>query len=75
MILFAFLAQTLRIAIPYLLAAAGGVISERAWALAPHCGSLGSAAMIAARAATSSGQPSGQLWSRITPPCSRLWTQ
>ena len=30
MILFAFLAQTLRIAIPYLLAAAGGVMSERA---------------------------------------------
>lgn len=30
MILLAFLAQTLRIAIPYLLAAAGGVISERA---------------------------------------------
>ena len=29
MILLAFLAQTLRIAIPYLLAAAGGVISER----------------------------------------------
>ena len=30
MIFFAFLAQTLRIAIPYLLAAAGGVMSERA---------------------------------------------
>jgi general nucleoside transport system permease protein len=30
MILFAFLAQTLRIAIPYLFAASGGVISERA---------------------------------------------
>jgi ABC-type uncharacterized transport system permease subunit len=30
MILLAFLAQTLRIAIPYLLAAAGGVLSERA---------------------------------------------
>jgi simple sugar transport system permease protein len=30
MILLAFLAQTLRIAIPYLLAAAGGVMSERA---------------------------------------------
>jgi general nucleoside transport system permease protein len=30
MIVFAFLAQTLRIAIPYLLAAAGGVMSERA---------------------------------------------
>ena len=30
MILFAFLAQTIRIAIPYLFAASGGVISERA---------------------------------------------
>ena len=30
MILLAFLAQTLRIVIPYLLAAAGGVLSERA---------------------------------------------
>ena len=30
MIVLAFLAQTLRIAIPYLLAAAGGVMSERA---------------------------------------------
>ena len=29
MILFAFLAQTLRIAIPYLFAASGGVVSER----------------------------------------------
>ena len=29
MILLAFLAQTLRIAIPYLFAAAGGVIAER----------------------------------------------
>ena len=34
MILLAFLAQTLRIAIPYLLAAAGGVISERAGLIA-----------------------------------------
>ena len=30
MMFFAFLAQTLRIAIPYLFAAAGGVLSERA---------------------------------------------
>ena len=34
MILLAFLAQTLRIAIPYLLAAAGGVMSERAGLIA-----------------------------------------
>ncbi|MDQ6634067.1 MAG: ABC transporter permease [Gemmatimonadota bacterium] len=34
MIAFAFLAQTLRIAIPYLLASAGGVISERAGMIA-----------------------------------------
>ena len=34
MIALAFLAQTLRIAIPYLLAAAGGVMSERAGLIA-----------------------------------------
>ena len=34
MIILAFLAQTLRIAIPYLLAAAGGVLSERAGLIA-----------------------------------------
>ena len=34
MILIAFVAQTLRIAIPYLFAAAGGVMSERAGLIA-----------------------------------------
>ena len=36
MILFAFLAQTLRIAIPYLFAASGGVVSERSGLIAKH---------------------------------------
>jgi len=34
MLLVAFVAQTLRISIPYLFAAAGGVISERAGVIA-----------------------------------------
>jgi simple sugar transport system permease protein len=34
MVIVAFLAQTLRIAVPYLLAAAGGVMSERAGLIA-----------------------------------------
>ena len=59
MIVFAFLAQTLRIAIPYLFAASGGVISERAGLIALGARGLHARRRVLRRArrATTAGSP------------------
>ena len=58
MILLAFLAQTLRIAIPYLFAAAGGVMSERAGLIALTLeGFMLAGAFCAALGSYASGSP------------------
>ena len=72
MILLAFLAQTLRIAIPYLFAAAGGTLSERAGLIALTLeGYMLGGAFCAAVASYYAGQ-----WQDFTPPLtsgSRGW--